>query len=318
VAFLAGAAVLGWGKSRIAQSPWRAVLGLTAVLAMDLAINNGANTSSRMPVAYYEVLEPETRNETITALERAVVTDAIRRDRIELAGMGFHWPNASMTHRLENTLGYNPVRLGLYSRATGAGDHASSPEDRKFTPLMPTYRSRMADLLGLRFIATPVPIEQIDPKLPAGAFKLTARTAEGYVYENEAALPRVLFATSAISTDFGRLLDTGEWPAFDPASTVLLEREPSRGRVPADGPRSARIMSYSNNEIVMEVDSPGGGWLVLNDVWHPWWRVTVDGVPTPLLRANVIFRAVEVQAGRHTVVMRFRPLEGIWSALARR
>jgi hypothetical protein len=320
LAFIASALVLGWTKTRIAQSPWRAALGLTALLAVDLGINNGANTSSRMPVAYYEVLEPETANETITALKRLSVAGHHRRDRIELAGMGFHWPNASMTHRLESTLGYNPVRLGLYSRATGAGDHISAPEDRKFTPLMPSYRSRMADFLGLRFIATPVPVEQIDRTLPAGALKLIARTAEGYIYENDAALPRVLFATSAISADFERLIESGEWPAFDPATTVLLEdRQPSGGgRPPAGQPVSVRIVGYTNNEIVLEADSSDGGWVVLNDVWHPWWRATVDGVPAPLLRANVIFRAVEVPAGRHTVVMRFRPLEGIWAALGRR
>ncbi|NJM37878.1 MAG: hypothetical protein HC845_08515, partial [Akkermansiaceae bacterium] len=51
-----------------------------------------------------------------------------RRDRIELLGLGFHWPNASLTHELENTLGYNPLRLGDYSRATGAEDHVGHRE----------------------------------------------------------------------------------------------------------------------------------------------------------------------------------------------
>ena len=37
-----------------------------------------------------------------------------RRNRIEIAGVDFHWPNASMTHRLDNTLGYNPVHLDTY------------------------------------------------------------------------------------------------------------------------------------------------------------------------------------------------------------
>ena len=71
----------------------------------------------------YEVLEPDTRNATIAILKSKVVADDTRRDRIELAGLGFHWPNASLTHSLENTLGYNPVRLALYS----AGDRRRGP-----------------------------------------------------------------------------------------------------------------------------------------------------------------------------------------------
>ncbi len=91
-----------------------------------------------------------------------------RRDRIELAGLGFHWPNASLTHGLENTLGYNPVRLGLYSAATGAEDTVSLPDQRKFSPLFPSYRSTLANLLGLRFIATGAPIETMDRTLKPG------------------------------------------------------------------------------------------------------------------------------------------------------
>jgi hypothetical protein len=47
--------------------------------------------------------------------------------------------------------------------------------------------------------------------------------------------------------------------------------------------------------------------LVLNDVWHPWWGVCVDGVPADMLKANVLFRAVAVPAGRHTVRFAFHP-----------
>jgi hypothetical protein len=59
------------------------------------------------------------------------------------------------------------------------------------------------------------------------------------------------------------------------------------------------------------VDAPDGGWLVLNDVWHPWWRVEIDGVPAPLLRANVIFRAVEIPPGARQVRFYFDPVNGL-------
>ena len=225
----AAALPLAWAMPRMAINPLLAAVVLAGVTTVDLAYNNGPSSSTAQPPAMYEVLEPDTRNATIAILKSKVVADDTRRDRIELAGLGFHWPNASLTHRLENTLGYNPVRLALYSEATGAEDHVGLPDQRKFSPLFPSYRSTLANLLGLRFIATGAPIESMDPSLKAGDLPLVARTSDGYIYENPDAIPRVLFATEARAADFGRMLADGVWPDADLRTTVLLERPP-RGR----------------------------------------------------------------------------------------
>lgn len=78
-------------------------------------------------------------------------------------------------------------------------------------------------------------------------------------------------------------------------------------------------MRYSNTEIDIDVDSPDGGWVVLNDIWHPWWFAQLaperDGPELEILRANVLFRAVAVEAGRHRIRFEFRPLEGAWQQL---
>ena len=72
--------------------------------------------------------------------------------------------------------------------------------------------------------------------------------------------------------------------------------DPSDGQPVFEGgerpPGTARILRYANTEVTVAVDSPHGGWLVLNDSWHPWWYATVDGAPTPVRRANAILRAV--------------------------
>jgi hypothetical protein len=315
------ATALVWALPRLATNPLLAVTVLAGVTTLDLAYNNGPSSSTAQPPAMYDVLEPDTRNATIAILKSKVVADATRRDRIELAGLGFHWPNASLTHSLENTLGYNPLRLALYSTATGAEDHVGLPDQRRFSPLFPSYRSTLANLLGLRFIATGAPIESMDPRLKAGELPLVARTTDGYIYENPQAFPRVLFATEARAADFDRMLADGVWPDADLRTTVLLESVPPRER-PATGtaatiprPGSARIASYRNTEVVLEADSPDGGFVVLNDLWHPWWFAEIDGKPAPILRANVLFRAVVVPPGRHTVRFRFRPIAGAWAQI---
>ncbi len=260
------------------------------------------------------MLEPTTNNATIAILKSRVVDDDKRRDRIELTGLGFHWPNASLTHSLENTLGYNPLRLRLYSEATGAEDHVGLPDQRKFSPLFPSYRSKLAALLGLRFIAAGAPIDTIDRKLKPGDLPLVARTSDGFIYENPNTYDRVLFATAAQSADFDRLLQDGQWPDVDLKTTVLLEEAPPARTTPAR-PGQARIASYRNTEIELEADSPDGGWVVLNDVWQPWWFAEVDGRPAEILRANVLFRAVAVPPGRHKVTFTFRPLAGALNQL---
>jgi hypothetical protein len=316
--FAAAALAIAWAKPRMALQPLLAATALVTVTTVDLAYNNGPSSSTAMPPSTYEVLEPDSNNATVAILKAKVVDNEHRRDRIELAGLGFHWPNASLTHRLENTLGYNPVRLETYTAATGAQDHVGLPDQRRFAPLFPSYRCTLANLLGLRFIATGVPIEKIDHKLKPGDLPLIARTSDGYIYENPQAADRVSFATSAQAADFGRMLREGVWPEADLRTTVLLQLPP-----PPAAPRragSVRIVSYHNAEVVLEVDSPDGGWVVLNDIWHPWWFAEIDGRQTPILRANVLFRAVAVQPGKHLVRFTFRPFAGalreLWTPAA--
>ena len=321
VMLVVGALVAARGLA-LRGSGFAAAVVLGAAMMVDLSVNNGPSESTALPASTYEVLRADSRNETIALLKRETARTAgpDRRDRIELTGIGFHWPNASLVHGLDNTLGYNPLRLGLYSQATGAGDHVALPDQRTFSALMPSYRSLLADMLGLRFIATGVPVEQIDKALKPGDLVQIARTPDAYVYENPRALPRVLLVSEARSADFAEILRTGHWPqGFDARRTVLLDPAPPLPTGPAGASPaqvgSVAIKSYGTTEIVLEADAPRGGFVVLNDVWQPWWEVEIDGKPVPLLRANVIFRAVRVPPGRSTIRFVFRPFQGLYRTM---
>src|SRR5204862_318774 len=76
------------------------------------------------------------------------------------------------------------------------------------------------------------------------------------------------------------------------------------------GPRfsgTARVVQWRADRVRMEVETSGPGVVVLVDGYDPGWRVSVDGRPAPLLRANVAFRGVAVPAGRHVVEQVYRP-----------
>ena len=324
---------LGWfavaGAAFFALQRWRGALGtaaaavlVTGVVAADLGVNNGPNESTALSPQIYDVLQPGTKNETIALLKHltAQATDSPRRDRVELLGMGFEWPNAGMIHGFDHTLGYNPLRLEDFSEAVGTRDGIASPSERKFTPLFPSYHCRLANLLGLRYIASPVPIDQVDHALRGGDLNLIARTKEGYVYENPHALPRVQFVGGWQFADFESMKLSGRWPETDPQQAVLLDVEPpvATPEGPVAVQADVKLTQYRNALVEIEVTTPQAGFVVLNDIWHPWWKVEVDGVETEILKANVLFRAVQVPAGTHKVRFTFQPLSGALAELKAR
>jgi hypothetical protein len=135
------------------------------------------------------------------------------------------------------------------------------------------------------------------------------------LFDRGAPTPRVVFATKALRVDVAKLLKDGRWPAFDPRTTVLLDAaEPAAAEAPSltkTGQASVAIQSYRNAEVIVEARSDAGGFVVLHDVDHPWWRAEVDGAEAPILRANVMFRAVAVGPGAHRVRFVFRPFQGL-------
>ena len=86
-----------------------------------------------------------------------------------------------------------------------------------------------------------------------------------------------------------------------------------RSRRPAPQPRivpRCDIQAYRNQSVRIAVATPTDGYLVLTDNAYPGWVAEVDGEARPILLADGAVRAVWVEAGRHEVVFRFRPL--VW------
>ncbi|MCC0003085.1 MAG: hypothetical protein H6871_09015 [Methylobacteriaceae bacterium] len=310
-------ALLGWIARRPAGRPHLALVLIGLFCALDLGLGNGPNESTGLPPARFDMLRPDSNNTTIRLLREklAAATAPDRRDRIELAGIGFDWPNASLSQNFDHDLGYNPLRLALFEKFTAAEDTVGLPEQRTFSKAFPSYRSIAADLTGLRYIATGVPIEEIDPKLKPGDLKFVARTADAWIYENPRAMPRVFVATAARAADFGAIVRTGVWPDADYRSTVLLA---AGGDQKSRRPGTARILSYGNARIEVEAEAPDGGWLVLTDIYHPWWEASLDGRPAPIEQADVAFRAVRLPPGKHRLSFRFRPFTGLLREAATR
>jgi len=315
--WLAAAMVVAVVAVRLAPArPLAAAALLGVFLTADLVRNNGPNESTALPPAMFDVLRPDSADPTIALLKQAVARTRgpDRLDRVELAAIDFHWPNASMVHGLHNTLGYNPLRLKLYADAVGAGDHVALADQRNWPPSFPSYASPLANLLGLRYIATRAPLKELDKALPEGALREVARTATATIYENPAALPRVMMVPRAEVADFEAIRRTGQWPRSDFQDVVLFNSLPD-GAPKGSKRGTATIREYSNRQVIVEVQSEEGGFLVLNDPVHPWWFAYVDTYTTQMLTANLMFRAVQLPPGKHEVIFRFNPWRGVLSSL---
>src|SRR3954470_15618939 len=309
--------VLIFARRIAVGAPVTATLLLVVFATADLAWNNAPHESTGLPPARYDMLRGDTQNETIALLKQRLLQQGRNhRDRIESVGIEYHWPNMCLIHGCEQVFGHNPLRLKWFYDATRVGDTVAAANQRRFSPLYPSWRSTFADLFGVRLIATGVPAERIDTSLKPGDLNFIARTKDAYVYENPHALPRVMMVGDWKVVDFKEITTAGWPPDVDPQKTVLLEKAPRASPLTMfDSAGSARLAHYGNTDIVVEVNSPSGGILLLNDVWHPWWRATVDGTDAEIMRANVIFRAVELPPGKHAVRFTFEPLRGAWAEL---
>ncbi len=59
------------------------------------------------------------------------------------------------------------------------------------------------------------------------------------------------------------------------------------------------LISENANEINLTVTSDTNGFVVISDVWYPGWKAEIDGHRLDVLKANYLFRAVSVPAGKH-------------------
>lgn len=114
---------------------------------------------------------------------------------------------------------------------------------------------------------------------------------------DESAVANAIFA--AMPTTAPRLAVLVEHP--EDAACVGVGDEPGVGA----SWLAAAITSYSEQQV--EITATGPGTLVLADTWYPGWSASIDGEKSPIIRADLLFRAVDVPEGVHTVRFQFDP-----------
>ena len=186
-------------------------------------------------------------------------------------------------------------------------------------PVQKRIRLKMPFGLGLKPGVTPPNASTATADMVQLLTATASETGPFAVLEYTGALPRAKFYTDwQAGLDNTQVLQRLRSMEFDPARQVLVS-EALSGGAPASSPSTAEasIVAYAPKHITVKTRSTAPGILLLNDRWHPDWKVTVDGQSTPLLRANFLMRGVSVAAGEHTVEYRFDPPhQTLWVSLA--
>lgn len=234
---------------------------------------------------------------------------------LNLASNTFNESNTSYWHK--SVGGYHPAKLrryqemierhiapemqAAYSEIARAGGEMDSVDASKF---------RVLNMLNTRYFI-----------LPAGQQGQTVPILNPYAYGNAWFVDRVQYVDNANE-------EIDALHTADPAGTAVVDarfKEALKGLTEShrDSLSTIRLTSYEPNRLVYETHNSGDAVAVFSEIYYPGgWRVTVDGQPATLGRADYILRALYLPAGEHTVEMRFDPqslhvTEGIaYTALA--
>ena len=127
-----------------------------------------------------------------------------------------------------------------------------------------------------------------------------------HLYEYERALPRAYLAYRSVPVSGLSELPLRLGDGFDARRATVVEGREAR----LDGPATIEAVertSESPERLRFEIAPVRPAVLVVTDSWYPGWRAWVDGVESPILRVNGLFRGVPVGAGAQRVEMRFEP-----------
>jgi hypothetical protein len=175
-------------------------------------------------------------------------------------------------------LGSNELPYARIGPFYGGGNDFSALDD----PLI--------NLLNVKYILT-------TQRLPNPQLREIYRDDAVGVYENTAVYPRVFVAPSAVVSD--------SFDGVDFRRTVLLDQAPSDLAMLGgtdQSTASARVLHYGADQVIIQSDLEGPGWLVFTDAYAPGWRATATDAagarldPT-IYRADGAFRAVYLPGG---------------------
>ncbi|MCX6813427.1 MAG: hypothetical protein NTV77_03045, partial [Candidatus Azambacteria bacterium] len=134
-----------------------------------------------------------------------------------------------------------------------------------------------------------------------------------YIYENPDVMPRFYFVERAIfinSGDEEKALQNILKPDINFSAEAFIECGDSEdcGQNKNIG---GKIVSYKyeNGYLRLDTESRTGGWLIFSESFDNNWQVKINGLAVPIYRANYVYQAIKVPAGKNIVEFNYTTLK---------
>ena len=184
--------------------------------------------------------------------------------------------------------------------------------DRLLVPAAPVQAWVRRGVVQRRLeLVTPLPAEGAAVLRPTRPMPRAHTATDYHLLPESQVMDRVLsgaFRRGPVITR-DEWLDGGRLHRAPTATPPALE--PPR---PGRAPQPISPAAWSPTAVRFDVDRPTPTLLVMMDAFAEGWHATVDGRPTPILRANAVGRAVPVPAGAHRVEFSFDVPAFRWAA----
>ena len=221
------------------------------------------------------------------------------------------YPGSSlMAYRVPQILGYHGNELHAFDELMGGRNIW-----RNLGRGLPASRPKLWDLYAVRYVLASAQ-EELPELLPGFTRRATvATTATGnpiVVFERDEPPDYAWVAAAGIKIDDSSAVVGALDPRFDKRSLVLLAEDspvepPAIDTLPVPSAAAARVTAWAPGHMTVALETPptSDGYLVVAENWYVGWRATVDGAPTPVLRANVAQMAVPLPGGAREVQLTF-------------
>jgi len=206
-------------------------------------------------------------------------------------------PDSGMAYGLRDARGHDPPEPGpRYGRLLGAA--LATPGGLQFPYFTPATK-RVLEALSVDHLYFP-PGSGPQPIDAPPVYD----EVDGTIYPNPGAAPRAQVPSRVLdAANEEQALEMLLAPDFVPSRDAIVEAE---GTPPDAADGTVTILAEDNSRVEMQASLDRGGMVVLRDTLADGWTVQVDGRKAKPLHVDLALRGVDVPAGDHTVVWRYR------------
>ncbi|MFI5340977.1 MAG: hypothetical protein ACHQ7N_14210 [Candidatus Methylomirabilales bacterium] len=221
--------------------------------------------------------------------------------------------------KLQLISGYEPFNLRHYQQYFRLMQSGQVRQESAvvWTDLLRVARWDLLDALNVKYLLAPVPLQ-----LPSERFELVAHfrdqpvfvfyegmaRTDVFIYRNKKALPRAFWVERVVPAD-GEDGARAEIQRSVLENLAVVQGSGARGAsVPGSPGDRVTVVGAADGYLAVETESQANRFLVISEIWHPGWHALLDGQELPLHRADLALMGAWLPAGKHRLVLEFRPV----------